>query len=468
MDARGESASGETFLPRELATMDDRKPFVDDLVDRFRHELELGLDELEGEAVTMDRIEDLVERIKTKLGREMEQGILDRQPDERANSVACPECGDRARYHSKIPRRLLSWHGEPELCRRWFRCRCGCGFSPLDRRLGLDAGSTTPRLRHLIAEWASARTFQSVVRDLERSRGVIVGESTVERVAVACGERLRLQAEREAQAYEEGILPEPIHDPSTIYLSMDGVYAPLRDAWKKDGSAGDLACRGGECKIGMAYEICTDRKGRPRIAWREYTATFDDIGAFRPQMAALAHRCGAQGAKRQVFLADTLACNWTLAADYFPDAVQIVDWRHAVGHLETVQADFFGTESKLGQSWLAARKEELWEGKAEQVTTAILDIPVMSGETEVQAETRRREAAYFANHRERMRYRTFREAGYQIGSGMMEASCRTVVNQRLDLSGMHWRQETADSMVALRASLLSSTRPAPSTYCLAN
>ena len=448
--------------------MDDRRGFIDDLTDRFRRDLEAGLDELEAEGLspTMEQIEELVERIKTKLGREMEQGILDRQPDERANQVACPHCAGRARFHSVLRRRLISWHGEPELARRWYRCGCGHGFSPLDRRLGLDAGATTPRLRQQLAEWAANRTFQQVACDLRSSRGLEIGESTVERVAVACGARLREQSARAAQAYEAGDLPELLHRPRTLYLSMDGVYAPLRDPWKKDGSAGELACRGGECKVGMAYEIELDRQGHPRVAWREYTATFGDIAAFRPPMAALAHRCGADTAERLVFLADTLACNWTLAADYFPHAVQIVDWRHAVEHLETVQTDFFG-DTEPGQRWLAARKEELWEGKAAEVATAILDLPVRPQEPEVQTETRRREAEYFRSNRERMRYREFREAGYQIGTGVMEASCRTVVNQRLDCSGMHWRQETADNMVALRATMLSTTRPEPRSYCFA-
>ena len=50
--------------------------------------------------------------------------------------------------------------------------------------------------------------------------------------------------------------------------------------------------------------------------------------AFRPQMAALAPLRGGAGRNGGV-LADTLACNWNLAADYFPEAVQIVDFQHA-------------------------------------------------------------------------------------------------------------------------------------------
>ena len=176
-------------------------------------------------------------------------------------------------------------------------------------------------------------------------------------------------------------------------------------------------------------------------------------------MAALAHRCGVFQAPRQVFLADTLACNWNLAADYFPDAIQIVDFRHAQEHFQEVAEAFFGAETSAGKEWITARKVELWDGEAEKVAGAIRELPMLPHETEEQAETRRREAAYFESHQERMRYKTFREQGLQIGSGVIEASCRTLVNQRLDLSGMHWRQETADSMVALRATMLSTTRP---------
>jgi len=450
---------GERVASPGGTQMAEQQEFVEALTTRFREELDRELAALEDAAVTMDRLEELVERVKLRIGQELQQRILERQPDELANRAVCPACGGQGRFHSSVRRLLLTRHGEVEFRRRWYECGCGQGFSPLEGRLGLDAGATTPWVRALVAEWAATRSFADVVQDLRRSRGLPLGESTVQRLAVACGAQLREASEAEGRAYEVGVLPTVLHHPRVIYLSMDGVYAPLRDPWKKDHSAGPLVCRSGECKVGMAYEVLLDRQGRPRVAWREYTATFQDIEAFRPQMAALAHRCGASTATVQVFLADTLACNWSLAADYFPEAVQIVDWRHAVSHLETVASDFFGEGTAPGKQWLAARKEELWAGKADAVATAIRDLPVLPRETQTQTETRRREAAYFTQHQERMRYATFREKGYQIGSGVMEASCRTVVNQRLDRSGMHWRQEIADEMVALRASCLSTTKP---------
>lgn len=74
-------------------------------------------------------------------------------------------------------------------------------------------------------------------------------------------------------------------------------------------------------------------------------------------------------------------------------------------------------------------------------------------------EVRAREYEFFARNTARVQYGSFRARGYHVGSGVMEASCRQVVAQRLHEAGMHWREATADAMVSLRAALLSSQCP---------
>ena len=76
-----------------------------------------------------------------------------------------------------------------------------------------------------------------------------------------------------------------------------------------------------------------------------------------------------------------------------------------------------------------------------------------------------REIGYFTRNAERMRYGSFLKHGYQIATGVMEAACKQVVHQRLDQVGMHWRQETAEAFVALRAAVLSSSPPDLRPYC---
>ena len=97
----------------------------------------------------------------------------------------------------------------------------------------------------------------------------------------------------------------------------------------------------------------------------------------------------------------------------------------------------------------------------EAVVAAIRALPERTREQE---EVKRSESRYFEQNEERMRYGSYRKKGYQIGSGVMEAGCKRVVGQRLDEAGMHWRQENAEAIVALRAAVLSS-RPTDLRAC---
>ena len=96
------------------------------------------------------------------------------------------------------------------------------------------------------------------------------------------------------------------------------------------------------------------------------------------------------------------------------------------------------------------------------VGTALADL---LPRTKEQRQLQAREIGYFTTNAERMRYGTFRKHGYQIATGVMEAACKQVVHQRLDQVGMHWRQETAEAFVALRAAVLSTAPPDLRPYC---
>jgi len=56
-----------------------------------------------------------------------------------------------------------------------------------------------------------------------------------------------------------------------------------------------------------------------------------------------------------------------------------------------------------------------------------------------------------------MRYPEFRRQGLFVGTGVMEAGCKTVIGSRLKQSGMFWTVSAANAMIALRCSQLSGT-----------
>jgi hypothetical protein len=441
----------------------EREALIQELGTRYA---ELLREQLAEEPITLDQIEQRVEEIGRVVETELERRLLERrqQPETpEDNQVACPHCNGSARYKATEVRQLITRHGEHILRRRRYYCAaCGRGFIPLDRALGLDKAETTLQIRLWVADLAPRTALAEGATLLARLTGVQLGASTFERIAVQIGASLR-QAEWGAAAqHHTGNVPRVERKPHRLYVSVDGIFAPLRDPWKKDGSLGKLACRHGECKTAVLYEAKPGEKGDEGVVWRAYTASFVESDRFGALVSTLAHRAGHHFARELIFLADGQAYNWTIAATHFPTAVQIVDIQHAVGHLYEVAHAFFGEGTSPVRPWVEARKEELWQDNAAVVSTAIGDL---APRTEEQAKLQTREQGYFTNNAERMRYKTFRERGYQIASGVMEAGCKQVVHQRLDQAGMHWRPETAEAFVALRAAILSSTPPDLRPHC---
>jgi hypothetical protein len=441
----------------------EREALIQELTARYVTLLREGLAE---EPRTLEQIEQRVEEVGQAVERELERRLLERReqpsvPEE--NQAACPQCGRLARYKATDTRQLVTRHGEHPLARRRYYCApCGYGFHPLDAALGLDRGETTLQVRLWVAELAPRVALAEGAGLLERLTGVRLGASTFARLAVHVGTALR-QAEWEAaQQHHAGHPPPVARKPHRLYLSVDGIFAPLRDPWKQDGSLGALRCRYGECKTAVIYEAKPGPQGDVGVAWRTYVASFTDSEQFGPLMATCAHQAGQHFAQELVFLADGQAYNWTLAATHFPTAVQIVDFQHAVSHLFAVAHAFFGEGTAPVLPWVAARQQELLEDRVAAVRTALGDLVPR---TEEQRQVQTREVGYFTRNAERMRYGTFRKHGYQIATGVMEAGCKQVVHQRLDQVGMHWRQETAEALVALRAALLSTAPPDLRPYC---
>jgi hypothetical protein len=291
---------------------------------------------------------------------------------------------------------------------------------------------------------------------------VALSSPTVARTAVRAGTTLARAQQERGQQHQLGQPPPVRQRPQRLYVTLDGKIVPLRDAWKRDGSLGELACRYGECKLGAVYEAVAGKEGDAGVRWVAYTATLGDVRAFTPLLSTLAHAHGHHYARELIVLGDGAAWIWQVAAGQFPFAVQIVDYYHAREHLGTVAAARFGEGSAAAQEWVAAREAELHQ---DQVRAVLGAMAAWKPKRREGKKLRRREFRYFRQNAERMRYGTFRAKGYHIASGVVESGCGRVIGQRLDQAGMHWRQETAEAMSCLRAAVCSSDPIDLAPYC---
>jgi hypothetical protein len=145
-------------------------------------------------------------------------------------------------------------------------------------------------------------------------------------------------------------------------------------------------------------------------------------------------------------IGDGAAWIWNIARDDFPGATQIVDLYHAREHLHSLtrSLEFMLLDRK--DEWLAARLEDLDYGYIEGIVAAARKYPLI-GTKKDEVE---RELGYFLNNAPRMRYHWFRQCGLFVGSGVVEAGCKSVIGQRCKQSGMHWTVNGADAIIALR------------------
>jgi hypothetical protein len=179
-------------------------------------------------------------------------------------------------------------------------------------------------------------------------------------------------------------------------------------------------------------------------------ATDERCGPFGPMVRAEFGRRFA-GQPETVALGGGAPWIWECFRVHFPWAIQIVDFHHAAQRLGTLAERVHRRDTpewrRLRRKWVS----KLWNGKLDglfaSVRAALPPRHRKAGEKALE---------YFQTHRQRMRYDHFRQKGYFIGSGVVEAACKTLVCQRLKCSGMHWSQRGLKSILSIRTALLSN------------
>jgi len=142
-------------------------------------------------------------------------------------------------------------------------------------------------------------------------------------------------------------------------------------------------------------------------------------------------------------------------ADHFPGAVEIVDLYHARQHLWDLARRLYPHEEASQKAWMKIHQKRLLDkGKIETLVAALRSID--SDNPEI-ADKLRTEADYFDRNADRMRYPKFRRQHLFVGSGVIEAGCKTVIGSRLKRSGMFWTVRAANAILALRCCHLNGS-----------
>ena len=156
---------------------------------------------------------------------------------------------------------------------------------------------------------------------------------------------------------------------------------------------------------------------------------------------------GWSRARKKVVLGDGAEWIWNLAQQQFPGAIQIVDLYHARQHLWDLARQLHPHDKVPRQRWITIHQDHLDEGRIQELVCSLRSIECSSRKL---AEEFRDEANYFEKNAKRMRYPEFRRQHLFVGSGVIEAGCKSVIGSRLKQSGMFWTVRGANAILALR------------------
>ena len=300
------------------------------------------------------------------------------------------------------------------------------------------------------------RPFALGHEDIKEMAGICVRAKEIERSSHVLGEEVEMFYKREADLSLSGKII-PFQSAPKMYICMDGTGVPVvkTETVKRQGKGEDGLAKTREAKLGCVFTQTTlDEKGYPLRdeASTSYVGAIETAEVFGGRIYAEAMFRGLNRAQKVCVIGDGARWIWNIADEQFYGAVQIIDLYHAREHYWNVARETFGHDKEKINAWTDKRRKELNQGEVEQVIEAIKEL---SPSTEQEKDVLEKEIGYFENNKNRMRYNEFRRQGLFVGSGVVEAGCRTVIGQRLKQSGMHWTVKGANSVIALRCCLLS-------------
>jgi hypothetical protein len=378
-------------------------------------------------------------------------------PDAGHLEVPCP-CGHTARFKDMRTKSFLSVLGTVEVRRPYYLCaHCSRGQHPVDVELGIAGLESSPGVRRMEAMLGAEMPFVPAREPMKLLAGLEVPAKAVERAAESIGTQIAQRDQQEIDLAKQLVLP--IVSRQTIpkmYVLMDGVHIPVVAAETEGRSSrieGQRA-RTRECKLGAVFSQTTvDQDGWPVRDQDSttYVGAVETADEFGYRIYTEAWRRGWEWAATKIVIGDGAVWIWNLADEHFPGAVQIVDLYHARQHLWDLAALLYPQDVAAKKRWMTPMQDLLDYGRTELLVEWLREIAAKHAGTQPGlAEEIDKQADYFESNTPRMRYPEFREQGFFIGSGVIEAGCKSIVGVRLKQSGMFWTVRGANAIIALR------------------
>jgi hypothetical protein len=452
-----------------------------------QEELESFLEQVsqmnEGE---LKRLEEQVVKSSQAMGRKLMEGVLNsRLHEQRPQARRQGSCGHVQRLVGERGKDLITLVGPVRFVRAYYQCldaaeghACTHGEAPADVQWSVDMQRTTPGVQGHISYLSARLTFEEAAETMGRTVPIGMSGRQALNLMRPVGEALAAQEERQISVIQARA-KQAQSQPSTqrqgrkeierLSIELDGVFARLRrgsvpmekeerqrkgDVYREIKAGAVFRAERGRKRSELAAGVYVDT---PAPESMRYVARRTAKGDFAWLLYDLALQGGLEQAQQVVVIGDGATWIWSLVAEHFPGAVQIVDLYHAKEHVWDVAHAVFGHGTAAATAWATDACTLLEQGQSETLVGAIEALPSIAPEPGQARSIPARAMDYFTLNAQRMRYPDFRAQGMHLGSGIAEAACKTIVCTRAKRSGMRWTPEGIDALLPLRTAVLNGT-----------
>lgn len=426
-----------------------------------------------------------------KIGRDAMQMFFDLHGDgDEGERVTLADGRQVSRLQRLHWRAYLSVFGEFELWRTVYGTREGQKIEhvPLDASLQLPQS----KFSYLLQDWDQSTTlempFNQVSTLMEKILGLGQSVHSLER----CGRHLAVDV---PAFWEAQPIPPGAQEGALLVCTADGKGVPMRQPAEEAGieaAKPDKGVRAGSKKMaligsvytvapylrtpeavldalfGTPHSLSEPSSARPKPCFKRVRAALmrDGAGTTAPQVETIFGWMAQEVTDRAlaaqralILLMDGQESLWNAALEYLPDArfdiTEILDLLHAISYVWRAAHLFHPSGSAPALKLVKKQLQRILHGEVQKVIRSLRRMAISSGLCAASREELERICGYFRNNAGRMAYDQYLAAGYPIASGVIEGACRTVVNDRMERSGMRWVMRGAQAMLGLRSISLS-------------
>lgn len=443
---------------------------INTAVAQFRQSLSAIAQTLDSQALTPEFVSSLSKALltaSTEATRDFLRAYLESR-DSQAPTIEHE--GRLFRRKTTSVRTVMTIFGQSQIERAMYQQDCGGrAFFPLDAQIGIHGAFATPEVReaslYLLAH-VTPKECESILKKVaifQPSATAIQHMCNSAGEAIAPVEESLLAEVRASESAPQGALVLAASlDGATVLLKEHGVQKGRPAARPGEGPSGASAYRTAMVGSITFYGAVPEGEKSPERLVSRYVARMpeDNFPTMRERFEAeLSHAHAITGKDlTRVLLCDGARALWSYA-DACPALagyVRILDFYHATEHLSKAAEAIFGQFSPKATAWYRR-----WRGKLLEDQDAVLALIrslaryEQPGLPKLRREELRKQRIYFEHNAAMMKYFEYRQGGLPIGSGVVEAACKTIVKQRLCRSGMRWSREGGQKILQLRTIIQS-------------